>query len=208
MNTKVLTQEYLKKRIKCAMLKPLYDFVKVTNNKDGCRGSCKLCHSNYMQHYKRTKVGLIKLIYSHQKRNARKRNHKLPAYSSNDLFDWAINQSIFHDIYNEWVISEFNKWSTPSFDRLDDYKSYTLDNLNITTWLKNKLKYEEDARTGKNNKMAKSVHQFDLDGVFIKKFHSCHAVDRELGISYTLVAKCCRGENMTAGGFKWEYVNG
>ena len=31
-------------------------------------------------------------------------------------------------------------------------------------------------------------------------------VERELGINHSSIRKCCKGEQKTAGGFKWEYV--
>ena len=40
----------------------------------------------------------------------------------------------------------------PSIDRKDDYKPYTFDNIQLTTWQQNKAKGHEDCKNGINNK--------------------------------------------------------
>lgn len=41
---------------------------------------------------------------------------------------------------------------------------------------------------------------------FIKEWRSPMFVHLELKIDKASVAKCCRGERLTAGGYKWEYI--
>ena len=50
----------------------------------------------------------------------------------------------------------------------------------------------------------KKTAQYDLDGNFIKEWHSTREARRELHIYG--IDKCCRGVQKTAGGFLWKYV--
>ena len=50
----------------------------------------------------------------------------------------------------------------------------------------------------------KKTGQYDLDGNFIKEWHSTREARRELHIFG--IDKCCRGVQRTAGGYKWKYL--
>lgn len=51
-----------------------------------------------------------------------------------------------------------------------------------------------------------SIDQFALNGVFIRRWKSIMEASRQLGIDNSLICKCARGKNKTAGGFKWRYA--
>lgn len=50
----------------------------------------------------------------------------------------------------------------------------------------------------------KRTAQYDLDGNFIKEWHSTREAKRALSIYG--IDKCCRGVQHTAGGYTWKYV--
>ena len=50
----------------------------------------------------------------------------------------------------------------------------------------------------------KRTAQYDLDGNFIKEWHSTREARRELSIYG--IDRCCRGVQHTAGGYVWKYV--
>ena len=50
---------------------------------------------------------------------------------------------------------------------------------------------------------AKTVYQFSLNGVFMRKWDSCKSAERTLGISH--IDSVCRGERDSAGGYYWSY---
>ena len=56
-----------------------------------------------------------------------------------------------------------------------------------------------------HRKNEKQVDQFDADGNFIATHPSIRKAARLLGINENSVACCCRGINMTAGGFVWRF---
>ena len=52
----------------------------------------------------------------------------------------------------------------------------------------------------------KSVNQFSLNEEFIENFKSVSEASWKTGISKTCIAKCCRGERNSSGGFFWNYL--
>lgn len=54
---------------------------------------------------------------------------------------------------------------------------------------------------------AKAISQYTTDGIHIKDWESMTAVNKELGILYQNISRCCRGEIKTAGGYIWKYKN-
>ena len=56
-----------------------------------------------------------------------------------------------------------------------------------------------------NGKCSKKVLQFTLDGKFVREWPSTKEAERN-GYTSCLVAACCRGEQKTHKGFKWQYA--
>lgn len=64
-----------------------------------------------------------------------------------------------------------------------------------------------DAKRGKHNThMSKKVHQYTLDGHFVSEYPSGAEAGRKYNISGYLITACCRGEQKTAHGFVWRFV--
>lgn len=53
----------------------------------------------------------------------------------------------------------------------------------------------------------KKIHQYDLDGNFIKEFESVKQAGEELGINNTGISKCLKGHLKKSGGYVWKYAN-
>lgn len=58
-----------------------------------------------------------------------------------------------------------------------------------------------------SKKYYKPVNQYDLDGNFIKKWECIADASKALGIIDSQISRVCKHTNITAGGYKWEYVN-
>ena len=58
---------------------------------------------------------------------------------------------------------------------------------------------------GSNHANSKSVTQYSLDGFVLDVYGSTAEAERHLGIPYTNIAKCARGDRNSAGGFIWKY---
>lgn len=129
----------------------------------------------------------------------------MPDYTRDELVNWAMSQQLFHDIYDGWVKSGFEKMKVPSFDRINDYEPYSLDNIVIKTWMENKEKWHDDSKSGKSNKLGKPVVQLDINGVFINEFHSLRFAAKEVNGQSIHISRCCRGKQNTSYGFLWKY---
>ena len=96
---------------------------------------------------------------------------------------------------------------SPSVDRIDDYRSYIFDNIQLMTWRKNLDKSYTDRKNGVNNKLSKTVLQFTLSGKFIKEYYSQSQATRNTGVNRGNLNSCCNGNVKTAGGFIWKTNN-
>lgn len=56
-------------------------------------------------------------------------------------------------------------------------------------------------KIGKEHHCSKSVVQLSLNGEFIRKWENARQIDKELGISYKYVSRCCKHNCNTAHGF-------
>lgn len=52
----------------------------------------------------------------------------------------------------------------------------------------------------------KKIHQFDLNGSFIKEYESVKQAGEELGINNTGISKCLKGHLKKSGGYIWKYA--
>ena len=52
---------------------------------------------------------------------------------------------------------------------------------------------------------AKTIYQYALDGVFIKKWDCISTASKELGINGSNITMCAKHKRPNAGGFRWEY---
>ena len=193
---------------KCNELKLFSEFGENYKRKDGVcyRSWCKSCDNKAGIIYQRTRHGIASRIYSHQRRNSRSRNYAMPNYSLDELRDWIFSQPNFNKLFDDWVESGYSKDKTPSCDRIDDYKSYTFDNIQILTWSENNQKHYDDVKNGINNKISKAVIQLTKDGIMINEYYSINHAGRETGIERSHIGRCCRGKLKTSGGFKWRFA--
>ena len=51
----------------------------------------------------------------------------------------------------------------------------------------------------------KPVKQLSLDGKIIKQYISATEAQKCTGVDRTQISRVCKGKNITAGGYKWEY---
>ncbi|UBZ08269.1 endonuclease [Salegentibacter mishustinae] len=65
---------------------------------------------------------------------------------------------------------------------------------------------KSDIFTPKGDLRRKRVSQLDLNGCFLAEFNSVAQASRKIGLSRTCIARVCRGERESSGGFKWQYA--
>jgi hypothetical protein len=175
--------------------------------KDGFANVCKSCSKMYakkhnLEHGNEMK-NLIQRMYRNQRFNSKTRGDEAPNYTSRELIHWLYDNN-FVGLYKEWKKSGYDKKLVPSCDRLDDYKSYTLDNIQLTNWETNsKLSYR-DRLKGVNNKASIAVDQFSLEGKFIKHYWSMAKAERDHGISSGTISYIVKKNGMNKTGFLWK----
>lgn len=194
-----------RKCTRCGEIKSLSEFNKQRHGKFGVSADCKVCHIVIIKEYRRTKKGLVSKIYGDQRNSSKKRNHPMPDYSKEELIDWMFSHNIFHVLYDEWVSSGFKRMLIPSCDRKDDYKPYSIGNLQITTWSKNEQRGHDDVRNGINNKRSRSVVGVHKITSEVVEFYSMAEAQRKTGISNGNISMCCNNRLKSSGGYKWEF---
>lgn len=185
---------------KCGIQKPKKMFYMESKNQDKLSRWCIDCHKKYIH----SVDGVITQIYSAQIKTSKKRNHNPPSYSKDILKLWITTNDKFLLLYNTWVSSNYNKDLKPSIDRIDDYKGYSIDNIQLMTWGENRIKGFKDRVNGINNKTNKKVAQFDNDDNLLNVFYSISDASRKTGIDKSSINKAANGKRQTAGGFKWK----
>ena len=56
-----------------------------------------------------------------------------------------------------------------------------------------------------NDNRRKVVHQLTMEGEFVSEFESVSEASKQTGCNKTSIAKVCRGERKSSGGYHWEY---
>jgi hypothetical protein len=174
------------------------------------RLTCRTCRSRYNKDNSRTKIGHIKKIYNNQKGSSKKRGHPAPDYSLEQITEWIMNQEMFHNLYEDWVASGYDKWTAPSLDRINNNIGYSFDNIKVMTFKQNSDLAHEHCKEGKLNtgNKRKEVYQYTLDGVFIKAYPTMRQADVAVGGNARKEIKaCCDSGTGHARGFRWRYAN-
>ncbi len=164
---------------------------------------CKECTKKKSSEYMKTKAGVITGIWRNQRANAKARKMSTPSYTKEWLSKWLLNQPLFHKLYDEWTESGYKKRLKPSVDRIDDYKSYTKNNIQLMTFKENNDKAHSDKFNGLNQKQTITVEQYTKDGDFICEYYSYANASRETGINKSCIRECANGTQSHAGGYIW-----
>lgn len=199
----------MKECTKCGEVRSLDEFGPDKKNLDGKHFWCKSCMNKSTKERRKTKEGTVSLIYGSQRNSSRKRGHPMPDYSNLELRTWLFSQDLFHELFNKWVESGYDKWKKPSCDRIDNSEPYTLDNLQLMTWQEN---YENGNKGQRKGLLGTAIAhtpvlQYTLEDEFVAEYISQHEAKRVTGIDNSSISRCCSGGYKTAGGFIWKYKN-
>ena len=150
---------------------------------------------------------MARCIWGNQRKTSKHRGLPLPNYSSDDFVKWLLNHESFEELYQKWVDSGYSRWASPSVDRIDNEKPYTLETIILTDWQSNFDRGNLDRKNCIKITLHRKVVQFDLNGKKIKEFLSVSSASRETGTHRVPLYKCCKGIYHTAGGYKWKYLD-
>lgn len=192
---------------KCQQEKPITEFYKHPRMLDGHLNKCKSCAKadvrNNTVDYGLTEKGVIRVIYKTQRRNSIVRKMTPPEYSKKELRQWLYENN-FKELFDKWVKSNYDKKSKPSVDRIDDFKPYSLDNIQLGTWQDNINHFVSDimSGTGKHGLRTKPILQF-FDGKLSAQYVSYNSAKRTVGYSFERVINTGRPDKSK--GFVWYY---
>lgn len=192
---------------KCGIDKPLSEFYAHSEMKDGFLNKCKSCTRKDVKEngnkYDFTEKGVIRVIYKTQKRNSIKRKMSAPNYSKKEFSKWLYSNG-FKNLYDEWVLSNHDKFKKPSCDRIDDYKPYSFCNIKLVTWEDNIRHFADDTinGTGKCGKKCKKVLQFDSNMLLIAEYVSYSSAKR---INNFCMERSIKSGKKDRNGYFWKY---
>lgn len=87
--------------------------------------------------------GLIAKDYYSQVLSSIRRKHPDPAYSKKELIARYENDPLMLILFEKWVASGRDRGIRPSFDRIDNTKGYSFENIRLVTWRENHQKQVE-----------------------------------------------------------------
>lgn len=145
-------------------------------------------------------------MYDRCRRSSIKRGHPEPSFSLEELRAWALNQPDYQNIYDAWISAGRPQEIVPSIDRLNDYEPYSLSNIRITTWEKNRSKAYKHRKDGTNCKVNKPVIQLDKQGKFVAYHHSVAHASRSTQTNRGSITSALQRRRNTAGGYQWRYL--
>lgn len=93
-------------------------------------------HPNYYKKYRRTIKGLLSKRYNalvHRVSGADKHTKistkGVPLLPREEFYEWSLGQQHFHNLYEAWVDSNYDKVLTPTLIRHDTEKGYVIGNI-------------------------------------------------------------------------------
>ena len=140
-----------KRCFKCGVVKPIADFYKHPQMKDGHLNKCKECtradtQRNYADHidyyhkydqdrYRKNKDRLLAHIYRGivNRCNGVQRKYSSTGTTPISIAEWksfcTSTRTEFDKLYDAWEKSGFQRRMAPSIDRIDNNRGYTIDNM-------------------------------------------------------------------------------
>lgn len=167
---------------------------------------CKYCDNKAAREYRRTKRGKLIQMYNDQLKNSKHRGYPQPSYTRDEFIGYMLNHDKFNDIYKNWEDSNFCNNLSPSIDRIDEYGTYSYDNIQIVTWHENNMLAYQRRKDGLNNKQSKKVAKV-LNGDVVAVYHSINQAARENNTTAGHISEVSCKKRKQAGGYDWKLIS-
>lgn len=182
----------MKKCSICKITKDEEEFNKNSRAKSGIKSNCKACDSNKNKAYYRTVKGLISKIYNSQLHREKTTPKIHISYSKKELHNWITSNPKFKQLYTDWVNDNYSRDKSPSCDRMDNSLGYSLDNIELMSWIDNRKNAARDMSAGLIGMKHHPVKCFDIITEKFTEFKSQKEAERITGIKQGAIFKRCR----------------
>lgn len=106
-----------------------------------------MANKKYNKAYRHSKLGFLRKLYARMKARTRGKHTKNPEIylglellPIDDFLNWSQNNTDFINLFDQWKQKNYDIRFTPSVDRIDDNKGYSLDNIQWLTHKDNSIK--------------------------------------------------------------------
>ena len=122
----------------------------------------KRINNSVTRKYEKTEKGFLVRVYRNMKSRVegiqKLKYHlyqNLELLDKNIFYNYSLNDKDFINLYNNWIINDYDRRLTPSIDRKDSNLGYNLDNIRWITHSENsRLGALSNKRKYKNENMA------------------------------------------------------
>lgn len=180
------------------------------------RSSCKTCSYKATIEWNRSPKGIVCRLWHKHNARSKTRGHEKPNYTREWLFDFVLNHPNFETLYAAWVASDYDKYLSPSVDRINDRIGYTKENIRLVTFGEN-MEHAWDAGRKKefdNSGWAngacgehRAVVQLTMSGDLVAEYISVSEACRAVGALDSKISMSCSGKRKSHAGFRWAYLD-
>jgi hypothetical protein len=136
--------------------------------------------------------------------------------SKTEFINWLYENG-FARLYMSYKENDYRKDLAPSVNRLDDYKPYSKENIELVTWEENNIKGRQSPKTRervyqKLGDIAKKLFERpvikkDLDGKILATYKSVTEAAQMNKTNFSNISRVCRGVKKTHHGYIWQYMS-